>query len=293
MNTFSSYHPVVALVYFLSVLLITMFSTNPILLILALLGGISFYWSMVKGKEFWKNLGFYLLLFIVIALTNPLFSHNGATPLFFMNGNPVTLEAVLYGVNLAVMLIGVMYWFKCFNCIMTSDKLLFLFGKVSPKISLVISSALRFIPLFKVQGKNIRNGQKAMGLFASDSWTDKLRGNMRVYSSLVTWSLENAIDTGASMKARGYGLKGRSHFALFRFTYRDAVLLALIAIIDVVVICFMSGGKLEFSFYPTLLRFELEMDTLISYVAFALLSFMPFAVQVKEDILWKYYRSKI
>lgn len=293
MNTFSSYHPVVALVYFLSVLLIIMFSTNPILLLLALLGGISFYWSMVRGKGFWKNLGFYLLLFIVIALTNPLFSHNGATPLFFMNGNPVTLEAVLYGVNLAVMLIGVAYWFKCFNCIMTSDKLLFLFGKVSPKISLVISSALRFIPLFKAQGKNIRNGQKTMGLFVSDSWTDKLRGNMRVYSSLVTWSLENAIDTGASMKARGYGLKGRSHFALFRFTYRDTVMLVLIAILDAVVIYFMVMGKLEFSFYPKLSRFELDMDTLISYVAFALLSFMPFAVQVKEDILWKYYRSKI
>lgn len=69
-----------------------------------------------------------------------------------MNGNPITLEAILYGVFIGAMLIAVMYWFSCFNYIMTSDKLLLL-GNVSPKISLVISSALRFIPLLKVQAK--------------------------------------------------------------------------------------------------------------------------------------------
>ncbi len=293
MNRFNLCHPAVSALYFLSVLFITMFTTNPVLLLLAISGGIIFCATMESGRVFWKNFAFYLFLFVVIAVTNPLFSHNGVTPLFFLNGNPVTLEAVLYGLDIATMLIAVMYWFKCFNQIMTSDKLLFLFGKVSPKISLVLSSALRFIPLLRVQSKKIRQTQMAMGLFSSDSWTDKLRGTMRVFSSLISWALENAIDTGSSMKARGYGLKGRSHYAIFKFTSTDAILLIIIGILDIIVLLSLATGKLDYSFYPKVSALEFEISVLPAYVAFGMLAFLPVILEAKEKIQWTYYKSKI
>lgn len=293
MNRFFECHPAVSALYFLSVLLVTMFTANPILLALTLLGGVAFCATMESKKTSFKNLAFYVPLFIMIALTNPLFSHNGVTPLFFMNGNPITLEAILYGIDIATMLIAVMYWFKCFNYIMTSDKLLYLLGKVSPKISLVVSSALRFIPLLKEQAKKIRQTQKAMGLYTSDSWLDKLRGTLRVYSSLITWSLENAVDTGSSMKGRGYGLKGRSHFALFHFTCADRILLAIIACLDGIVFYSLFVGKLNFAFYPRISILEFGIYTLPAMIAFGLLSFLPFILEVKENMQWTYYRSKI
>lgn len=293
MNSFFSCHPVVSALYFLSVLVLTMFTSNPILLIIALLGGIAFFVVTEKHIKLFREFGFYLLLFIIVSLTNPLFSHNGVTTLFFLNGNPVTLEALLYGVDIAVMLIAVMYWFKCFNLIMSEDKLLYLFGKLSPKISLLLSLILRFIPLFKIQSAKIRQTQKAMGLFATDTWTDKLRGTVRVYSSLVTWAFENAVDTGSSMKARGYGLKGRSHYSLYRFGKSDAVLLAIIILLDVIAICVMAMGYLDFTFYPEISAAPINFYNLSAIVAFALLSFLPFVLEVKEGLLWKYYRSKI
>ena len=141
MNTFASYHPAVLMLYFIAVLLIAMFTQNPVLLALALLGGVSFCTLLERPKDFLHNMAFYIPLFLMIAITNPLFSHNGVTPLFFLNGNPVTLEAVLYGLDIAAMLVAVMYWFKCYNHIMTSEKILFLFGKVIPKLSLLLSTA--------------------------------------------------------------------------------------------------------------------------------------------------------
>lgn len=293
MNRFSEYHPAVTALYFLSVLIVTMFTANPILLACALSGGIVFSATMEPKRAFFKNLMSYLPLFILIALTNPLFSHNGVTPLFFMNGNPITMEAILYGVDIAAMLIAMMYWFKCVNHVMTSDKLLYLLGKVSPKISLVVSSALRFIPLLKQQAKKIGQTQKAMGLYTSDSWTDKLRGTLCVYSSLITWSLENAVDTGLSMNGRGYGLKCRSHFALFRFSYADGILLAIIACLDVTVLCALINGKLDFTFYPRITSFKFGADNLPVIIAFGLLSFLPFILEIKENLQWTYYRSKI
>ena len=56
--------------------------------------------------------------------------------MFFMNDNPVTLEAVCYGFAVGVMIMSVFYWFKCFNAVMSSDKFIYLFGRVIPKLAL-------------------------------------------------------------------------------------------------------------------------------------------------------------
>lgn len=293
MSRFKDSHPVTLLVYFLSVFLVTMFTLNPIMLAIALLGGMAYSTVFQKRREFVKSMAFYGVLFLVIALTNPLFSHNGVTPLFFINGNAVTLEAVLFGVDMAAMLVAVMYWFQCFNNVMTSDKLLFLVGRFSPKISIVMSSALRFIPHFKEQAGRIRQAQRAMGLYSSDSFTDRIRSVCRVFSSLVTWAFENAIDTGASMKARGYGLKGRSCFSRFCFRVSDGVLISLIVAIDVLVIMVMMTGGIDFSFYPELSSFDLDALEIVAYAAWGVLTWIPCILEVKENIQWTYYRSKI
>lgn len=291
MSRFASTHPAVAAVYFVSVLAMTMFTVHPALSAMALIG--AFLYSTVTEGLCLKNVLIWLGLFALIAVTNPLFSHNGATPLFFLNGNPVTLEAILYGASLAVMLIAVMRWFTVLNAVMTSDKLLYLFGGVSPKIALLISSALRFIPLLKAQAEKIRQSQKAMGLWTSDTWTDKLRGTVRVYSALITWALENAIDTGSSMKARGYGLQGRSRYSLFRFRRSDALLLALITVLDAAVISAIAAGQLGFAFYPSIAFAPANQYNIPAMAAFAVLCFLPFILEVKEALLWKYYRSRI
>ena len=293
MIRFPSYHPTVLAVYFLSVLLITMFTTNPILLGIAFLGGIGFYLKRDKETRSVKSLCFYLLFFILVSITNPLFSHNGVTPLFFLNGNPVTLEALLYGFDIGLMLIAVIFWFKCFNLVITEEKLLFLFGRSSPKLALLISSVLRFIPLLKEQSKKIRQTQTSMGLFSGDAWIDKLKGTVRVYSSLITWALENAVDTGSSMKARGYGLRGRSVYSLYRFRCADGVMLLLLLGLDTVICSALALGRLAFEFYPQIDVFEFDIHSTAALMAFAILSFLPFIFEVKEDLQWKYYRSKI
>lgn len=293
MNGFEYFHPTVSALYFASVLFITMFLSNPFLNVAALVGAFVFYAKTKKGICLVKETGFSLLLFVLIAITNPLFSHKGATVLFFFNNNPITLESVLYGLNNAVMLTAVIYWFKCLNLVLTSDKLLYLLGNASPKIALLISSALRFIPLLKSQGERIKASQITMGLYASDAWTDKLKGSLRVCSALITWSLENAIDTGSSMKARGYGLKQRTHYSLYRFTRRDALMMVLVAALDAFVVFAFCAQWLEFSFYPLVSYAQFELCSLSALAAFALLCLLPLIIEIKEDLMWKYCKSRI
>lgn len=293
MSRFSFLHPTVSFFYFVSVLAVTMFLPNPVMLISALIGALLFFVKIQKDINFIKEFGFYLFLFVIIALSNPLFSHNGVTPLFFLNGNPVTLEAVLYGINIAVMLIAAVYWFRCFNQTITEDKLLFLFGKISPKIALLLSSALRFIPLIKEQAEKIRKAQTTMGLYASDTWIDKLKGTLRVYSALITWGLENAIDTGASMKARGYGLKGRKYYSLYKFRKSDGLFISFVLVLDAIIVSIAAAGGLDFAFYPQISVPTVNIFSIIAILSFTALCLLPFILEVKEGLQWKYYRSKI
>lgn len=293
MSGFGRYHPLVLLVYFLSVLLIGMFLTNPLLRLLALFGSGCFCISLVPKRELPGLFGFYLALLFLIAVTNPLFSHNGVTPLFFMNGNPVTLEACIYGISIAVMLVGVMLWCKCYSILMTSDKFVYLFGRAMPKLSLVLSMALRFIPVMKRQMHAADRAQKAMGLYVSDSFVDRLRSRIHVLSAILSWSFENAMDTAASMQARGYGLKGRTQFSLFRFTKRDGVLLGADVILLALVLAGTAAGDTAFAYYPRMSAWDPTPLAILSYIAFGVLSFLPFLIEVKEKLVWKYYRSKI
>jgi energy-coupling factor transport system permease protein len=293
MRSFETIHPAPAFIYFIAVLLVAMFTSHPVILAEALTGAICFCTILEHGKGFFKNMAFYIPLFILISLTNPLFSHNGMTPLFFMNGNAVTKEAILYGVAIAAMLVAVMIWCKCYSFIMTSDKFLYLFGKVIPKLSLVLSMALRFIPLFKTQIKRVNRTQKAMGLYTSKSFTDKFRSATRVFFVMITWSLENAVETGDSMRARGYGLKGRTNYSIFRWSSRDVMLLSESVVLIMTVLAGKALGGIDYFFYPRVTEITTSPLSLLVYIAFGALAFLPFIMELEENLKWKYFVSKI
>lgn len=91
---------------------------------------------------------------LLTAILNPIFNHKGLTVLFYLKRNPVTLESVAYGAASGVMLGSVLLIFSCFNRIITDDKILYLFGRIIPSLAVVLSMALRFVPLFTTQAKN-------------------------------------------------------------------------------------------------------------------------------------------
>lgn len=286
MDTFASYHPAALLGYFMAVLLPAMFSANPALHLLALLGGLAFWALLVPGRTFAGDLAFYTLLSLMIAVTNPLFSHNGVTPLFFLNGNPVTLEAVWYGVDMAVMLVAVLYWCKCFHRVMSDDKLLFLLAGTASSLSLLISSAIRFVPELKERIARVHQAQKAMGLYSSGSYVDRLLGGLRVFSAVLSWSLECAVETGQAMKGRGYGLKGRSHYALFRLRPRDGWFGAVTLCMAAAVVTVMARGALTHDFYPKMTGLSAAPEALLGYAAYGVLAALPFLLEAAGRCRW-------
>lgn len=293
MTDFGKYHPIILFLYYLLVLLFAMFSIHPVVMACVLVGAVFFYAVIHPLKTVWNNIVYYFFLFLLLSITNPIFSHNGETYLFFMNDNPITLEALFYGIVMATMIVGIMFWCKNYNSIMTSDKFVYLFGKAIPRLSLILSMALRFIPLFKQQIGKINKSQKAMGLYSSDSYTDRLMGGMRVFDSLLSWSLENSLETADAMKARGYGLPGRTNFSLFRFHKRDGILLGVIVVLGSIIATALFRGWLNYEFYPMADPIQTNWKYILLYACILVFMCLPALLEIKEKLQWKYLKSKI
>jgi len=290
---FSGYHPIINILYFVAVIGFAMFFTHPVCLAASLLCALS-YSIYLKGKKAVRFSIIYLLpMLLLAALLNPAFNHQGATILTWLpDGNPLTLESVLYGAAAAVMLITVITWFSCFNAVMTSDKFVYLFGRVIPALSLILSMALRFVPRFNAQIKIISNAQKCIDRdVSSGSILRRIRHGIRILSILVTWALENAIETADSMKSRGYGLPGRTAFSIFRFDRRDARALAYILGCSAVVIAGSVTGVYHFRYFPTIKGEWTGLRTILVFIAYFALGAFPMIANIKEDIKWMQTKS--
>ncbi len=291
MRSFEDYNPIVIAVYFLSVIGILMFSQNPILLLLGFLGAICY--SVIKGGGKARTHVLYFVLFVILSLINPLVSHNGKTVLFFVNNAPITLESAVYGAVSAGTLVTVLYFFKSFSKIMTRDKLLYVFGRLSPKLALVLSMGLRYVPLFGERARRIGDSQRALGLYKEDNLFDKIKGDLRVFSILITWALENGITTADSMAARGYGEGRRTHYSSFRFRRSDIFMLVLTLACTALAFTGLALGVLDFTFYPTLRLADATTLGVATYAAYGILVMLPIFTETEERIRWRYLQSKI
>ena len=293
-DSFSTYHPAVNLLFFTEVLGFSMFLLHPVCLAVSLAGAAA-YDLYLNGK---KALAFCLKgilpMMAVTALLNPCFNHQGATILAYLpSGNPLTLESILYGLAAAAMLAAVVLWFACFNTVITSDKFVYLFGRVIPSLSLVLSMALRFVPRFKAQLRTVTRAQKCIGKDpARGGLLHRIRCAGAILSTMVSWALENGIDTADSMKSRGYGLPGRTAFSIYRFDRRDRLALAALLALGAAVLAGAALDGLTWRYFPTV-KWSGGPVSLLTLPAYLALCAVPVILDRREDRKWTALRWKI
>ena len=293
-SEFGKFHPLVNFIYFTIVIVLTMFSMNPIYLILTFIA--SWTYSIVlkgiKGLKF--NIALSIPVMAIMTFINTFFTHNGKTVLFYLNNNAITLEALYYGIASSVMLISIIIWFSCYNVILTSDKIIYLFGRIVPVLGLTISMCFRYVPLLRKRFKEINEGQKSMGRNLSEgSLIFRIRQFFKELSILISWSLEEAIETSDSMEARGYGLKGRTSFHLYHFEKRDIQGIILIILLGIMplILCFM--GKTDIYYYPTIMFPKTDILQISSIVMYFIILTIPTIIDVRGRKKWNKYNLEM
>ena len=294
-DTFSSLHPVVNFLFFALVLLFSMFLLHPASILLSLVCAASYNVYLNGRRSARKQLRFLLPMALFAAVLNPAFNHQGATILTYLpSGNPLTLESVLYGFAAAGMLLCVVLWFSCYTAVMTSDKFVYLFGRVIPALSLLLSMTLRFVPKFKAQLRTVTEAQKGAGRSAENGApVQRIRNAVTILSVLLTWALENAIETADSMKSRGYGLPGRSAFSVYRFDRRDRTVLSWLGTVGGLLIFGWVFGAPDFSYYPLVRGAAVSPVSVGFQLLYLALCLTPLILDFREDAVWKHLRSAV
>lgn len=264
---------------------------HPFLLIISLLGSIIVS-LFVHRHSFLQSLKWLVPFMFIAAIINPLITHNGEKIILYINEQPITLEAIAYGFAMAAMLLSVMFWFGAFNVLMTSDKFLYVFGKISPAIALLISLTMRLIPLFFKQIKKITNAQRTIGMDPTfGSLTHRVKAAASIISILISWALENAVETADAMKARGYGLKNRTNFSLFKFDRFDGIVTAIITGLFLSQLLFSYLGWNHFDYYPTFSHFHWDFPFLLVTTSYFLLVALPIYLEIQEALKWRSLKS--
>lgn len=293
-SVFSTYHPIINFGFFCAVIGTGIFLKHPVFMAIAVTAAVV-YAVILGGKGTVKfSLCFVLPMILVFTIVNPLVNHRGETVLFYTEYSQITLEAAIYGLVSGCMLGAVLLWFTCYNKIMTSDKFIYLFGRILPAISLIFSMVMRFVPNFKMQIQKISDAQKCIGRdVTSGTKKEKIRHGMKILSIMFTWALENAIDSADSMRSRGYGLKDRSTFSIYRFDARDTAAAVFLAAMTLIVVAGATMGKCYIEFYPAIVMADFDIYTGIVCAAYFCLCFFPAAVELKEAAIWKLSQSEI
>ena len=292
-DTFSGYHPGINFLYFGLVFLFTMFLLHPVSLLISL-GCALCYAIYLNGRKAVRfSLRLLLPMMLLAAVLNPAFNHEGATVLTYLpSGNPLTMESMLYGLTAALMLAAVITWFSCYNAVMTSDKFVYLFGRVIPALSLVLSMTLRFVPKFKAQLQVVSEAQRCIGRDTSEgSLLQRAKNAITIFSIMVTWALENAIETADSMKSRGYGLPGRTAFSIYRFDERDKTALLWLSFCGVYLLSGWAAGGFSWRYYPTIRGAAVTPFTVSFQIVYLALCLTPVILNRWEDKKWKLLRS--
>ena len=272
------------------------------------------YYLKLSGKVGRKTVFRFLLpMLLFVILINSFFNHYGVTTLFVLpSGNNFTFEALVMGFVSGITVVSVIQWFFCYNEVVTEDKFMHIFGRILPKGALVVSMILRFVPLYRRRYKEISQARKYMGQNESNNFIVKMKNTFKNIGILVSWSFENAIETADSMKARGYGLKGRTYYSRFQWHTGDTLAIIPLTLFDALIISGLVGDSAYCIYNPyviinppsesgtTYIINELNLTinpftilSIMSLIAFTLLCFLPLIIDLKEDIKWHRLQSKI
>lgn len=279
-----AYHPAVQFAYFAAVLVLGMAAFHPVLVAIVLASGFAYSVYLRGWHAAALGLRWQLPLVLVVAAVNPLFSAMGSTELFRIGLRAVYLESLAYGLCMGMLLVSVVLWFSNASHVLTSDKVMGLFGNVAPVIALMLSMAARLVPRFVRRGNLISSVQDACAPVRPRTAREKTAAHVRLASVLMGWSMEDSLETADAMRSRGWGSsRRRTVYRRVRFRARDGVAAGALGALVAAAAFLAWVACSQFAFYP-------RLSTLVAwwgYAVYAILMFLPLLLQAAEEVRWR------
>lgn len=279
---FQTFHPAVPAVLFAGIIALTMFGLEPHLVGASLVSATLFALATQGVATALDKLRWQLPLLFLICIINPLYSANGTTLLFKLGRFYIYAESLAYGLVMGALLIAVLMWIEGMAYVVGHDELLALGRGALPTISLMASMTMRLVPQLVRRASSVRTALDATT--ASGANGDGKAARVRVMDALMSWALEDSLERGDAMRARGWGASARrSSYDAHPFRLRDLVALTVIVCLIVLAAACVRAIMGGWNFYPSMTGTS-EIAALVPAV---LLYVLPLAVLAVERIRWE------
>ena len=228
-----------------------------------------------------------LPLILAFALYYSSYHHFGVTVLRqnFI-GNNLTVESFVYGLVIGLRFATLCMWLEAIFRVVTSDKVVYLFGRVSPRLSLFLTILLRFIPRVGREARKINLAQKGIGRGSNQGNVfQRFINCLRIFSMLITWMISALALESDSMRSRGSLLRGRTAFSIYRFDNRDrAFVITLFTCITLTVMGVILGAS-KMWYNPRIIWRPLNGIGMTAAIGYLALCLLPLGLE-----LWTEYR---
>ena len=288
---FEACHPAVNLLYFTAVITGMIAFRHPVFLGISFL--CAFAYSLRRNR--WKALVFNLILIpltVLFAFYYSSYHHFGMTELRLnFVGNRMTLESLVYGLVLGFVIAGTMIWMSCVYSVFTTDKVVYLFGKVSPRLSLFLAILLRMVPRIKQEGRRINTARRGVGKGTDQgNLLQRLVNSIRIFSMLISWTIGALATASDSMRSRGSVLRGRTAFSIYRFDNRDrAYVIGLFACLTITAMGYLLR-QTRMVYDPRLQWTPLTVMSYAFYLGYAVFCLMPLGLELYTE--WRFRRAR-
>lgn len=288
---FDSYHPMINFIYFAAAITCTICFQQPVFLTISVFCAFAYSVKLGGFKTFLLNLCLILLSFGYAAWYSS-YHHFGVTNLKanFID-NQITLESIVYGFVIGMTVAAVVMWFCCIFMLITADKIVYLFGRVSPKLSLFLSILLRTVPRVKVRAKRIEISREGIGRgIKQGNLLEKIQHLFSLISILITWTLEDFVEISNSMKSRGYSLKGRTAFSIYRFDNRDRSLVIVFFWCLTLILMAVLFNQTDIYYNPRIIMNRITPMSYVFYAGYAVFLLLPMGLQIVGE--WKFKKLR-
>lgn len=285
---FEACHPAVNFIFFTAAIYGAVSFKHPVFLAIAYVCAFAYSVKRCGKRAVIFNLCL-LPLILAFALYYSSYHHFGVT-VWKKNfiGNNITLESFVYGLVIGLRFATLCMWLEAMFRVVSSDKVVYLFGKISPLLALFLTILLRLIPRIGNETRRINLAQKGIGRGSNQGdLFQRLMNCLRIFSMLITWMISALALESDSMRSRGSLLRGRTAFSIYRFDNRDrAFVIALFSCITLTAMGVILGAS-KMWYNPRIIWRPLNAIGVLTAIGYLTLCMMPMGLE-----LWTEYRFR-
>ncbi|MBE0479966.1 MAG: energy-coupling factor transporter transmembrane protein EcfT [Dehalococcoidia bacterium] len=244
------------------VLFLALVLQNPLFLLMLFFSTLPVMVAARVWREWTSYMKFAVFLCLAIVVINALVSHHGAHILaeapfsIPVLGTPViTLEAVLFGLAMAVKLLAIISAFAILTLTLSPDDMMLAMVKLRLPYRSVLVTALstRFLPALINDAARIADVQRTRGVEAGKGWLHRrVKARMSVVIPLLSNSLDRAVQIAEAMESRAFGNgTKRTFYRNIPVSRVDLVSMAAAGAVSVLGIVFMLYRHGDYQFYPS------------------------------------------